>query len=135
MICAHYASTNSYEFVSFSCPGNQHFKEVAVCDCKGHAVTFVRCQFWPGSPERPSVSFHFKLMDLAEKLFLHGQVSVKVFSELLQEMIPPMQPTFVSNLYTYYFFSWFLWLYNIDFVCLRSIQWEKTKQKSSKLKL
>ena len=81
----------------FSCPGNQHLKEVAVCDCESHAVTFVRCQFWPGSPERPSVGFHFKLMDLAEKLFLHSQVSVKAFSELLQEMIPPMQPTLVSN--------------------------------------
>ena len=96
-ICAHYASTNSYKFVSFSCPGNQHLKEVAVCDCESHAVTLVRCQFWPGSPERPSVGFHFKLMDLAEKLFLHSQVSVKAFSELLQEMIQPMQPTFVSN--------------------------------------
>ena len=36
-------------------------------------------------------------MDLAEKLFLHSQVSVKEFSELLLEMTPPLQPNFVSN--------------------------------------
>lgn len=76
--------------------GNQHLKEVAVCDCESHAVTLVRCHFWPGSPERPSVGFHFKLMDLAEKLFLHSQVSVKEFSELILEMTPPLQPNFVS---------------------------------------
>ena len=64
---------------------------------KGHAVTLVGCQFWPGSPERPSVCFHFKLMDLAEKLFQHSQVFVKKFSELILEMTPPLQPNFVSS--------------------------------------
>ncbi|XP_022799304.1 uncharacterized protein LOC111337293 [Stylophora pistillata] len=79
--------------------GNQHLKEVAVCDCESHAVTLVRSQFWPGSPERPSVGFHFKLMDLAEKLFLHSQVSIKEFSELILEMTPPLQPNFIRSLY------------------------------------
>ena len=77
--------------------GNQHLKEVAVRDCESHAVTLVRCQFWPSSPERPSVGFHFKLMDLAEKLFLYSQVFVKEFSELILEMTPPLQPNFVSS--------------------------------------
>ena len=77
--------------------GYQHLKEVAVCDCESHAVTWVRCQFWPGSPDRPSVGFHFKLIDLAEKLFLHSQVSVKKFSEFILEMTPPLQPNFVSS--------------------------------------
>ena len=36
-------------------------------------------------------------MDLAEKLFLHSQVSVKEFSELILEMTPPLQPNFVST--------------------------------------
>ena len=76
--------------------GNQQLKEVAVCDCESDAVTLVRCQFWPGLPERPSVGFHFKLMDLAEKLFLYRQMSVKEFSELILEMTPPLQPNFVS---------------------------------------
>ena len=78
-----------------------------MCDCESHAVTLVRCHFWPGSPERPSVGFHFKIMDLAEKLFLHSQVSVKEFSELLLEMMPPLQPNFVSNSATWcmFFFS------------------------------
>ncbi|XP_068674926.1 uncharacterized protein [Montipora foliosa] len=80
--------------------GNQHLFEVPVCDCESHAVTLVRCQFWPGSPERPSVGFHFKLMDLAEKLFLHSQVSVKEFSELILEMTPPLQPNFIPSLYS-----------------------------------
>ena len=36
-------------------------------------------------------------MDLAEKLFLHSQVFVKEFSELILEMTPPLQPNFVSS--------------------------------------
>ena len=36
-------------------------------------------------------------MDLAEKLFLHSQVFVKEFSELILEMTPPLQPNFVSG--------------------------------------
>ena len=77
--------------------GNQHLKEVAVCDCESHTVTLVPCQFWPGSPERHSVGFHFKLMDLVEKLFLQSHVSVNEFSELILEMTPPLQPNFVSR--------------------------------------
>lgn len=98
--------------------GNQHLKEVAVCDCESHAVTLVRCQFWPGSPERPSVGFHFKLMDLAEKLFLHSQVSVKEFSELILEMTPPLQPNFVSSfiITVVFFIKPVLFLILIDFL-------------------
>lgn len=100
------------EIIHYCCfVGNQHLKEVAVCDCESHAATLVRCQFWPGSPERPSVGFHFKLMDLAEKLFLHSQVSVKEFSELILEMSPPMQPNFVSIFFQY------LVMPLIDWVC------------------
>ena len=36
-------------------------------------------------------------MDIAEKSFLHNQVSVKEFSELILEMTPPLQPNFVSS--------------------------------------
>lgn len=36
-------------------------------------------------------------MDLAGKLFLHSQMSVKEFSELILEMTPPLQPNFVSS--------------------------------------
>lgn len=43
------------------------------------------------------MGFHFKLKDLAERLFLHSQVSVKEFSELILEMKPPLQPYFVSS--------------------------------------
>ena len=46
------------------------------------------------------MGFHFKLTDLAEKLFLHSQVSVKEFSELILEMTPPLQPNFVSSFNT-----------------------------------
>lgn len=97
--------------------GNQNLFEVPVCDCESHAVTLVHCQFWPGSPERPSVGFHFKLMDLAEKLFLHSQVSVKEFSELILEMTPTLQPNFVSSFNTglyMYFKDWCI-LIMVDF--------------------
>lgn len=76
---------------------NQHLKQVAVCECESNAVTLMRCQFWPGSPEKPTVGLHFKLMDLAETLFLHSQVSVKAFSEMVNELPNQLQPCIVST--------------------------------------
>ena len=61
------------------------------CSC------FSAASVWPGSPERSPVAFHFKLTDLAEKLLLHSQASVKEFSELLLEMTPPLQAKLLSN--------------------------------------
>jgi len=49
---------------------------------------------WPGSPERPPLVFHFKLMDLAEKLLFHSKAPVKEFSELLLEMTPALKSKF-----------------------------------------
>jgi hypothetical protein len=72
-------------------------KQVAVCECESDAVTLMRRQFWPGSPEKPTVGFHFKLMDLAETLFLHCQVSVKEFSEIVTELTNQLQPCLVST--------------------------------------
>ncbi|XP_028417977.1 uncharacterized protein LOC114542684 isoform X2 [Dendronephthya gigantea] len=79
--------------------GNQHLKQVSVCSCESHAVTLIRAHFWPGSPERPSIGFHLKLMDLAEKLFLHNQVPLKDFCDLIGELLPSMQPVLVKSWY------------------------------------
>jgi hypothetical protein len=35
-------------------------------------------------------------MDLAEKLFLHNQVPLKDFSEIIVELLPSMHPILVS---------------------------------------
>ena len=72
-----------------------------MCECESDAVTLVRCQFWPGLPEKPTVGFHFKIMDLAEILFLHCQVSVKQLSEIITELTNELQPCLVSILLIY----------------------------------
>jgi hypothetical protein len=72
--------------------GNHHLKYVKVCGCESHAETLLRCQFWPGSPEKPNVGFHLNIMEIAEKMFLHSQVSLKNITEIFQEIIPKSQP-------------------------------------------
>ena len=63
---------NPLLYFAFLLPGNQHLKQVAVCNCESHAVTLVRANFWPGSPDKTvPLDFILKLMDLAEILFLH----------------------------------------------------------------
>ena len=79
--------------------GNQHLKRVAVCNCESHAETLIRANFWPGTPEKTMVGFHFKLMDLAVVLFLHNQVPLRDFSEMIMELVPKLQPILV-NIYT-----------------------------------
>ena len=66
-----------------------------MCSCESHAVTLLRAHFWPGTPEKPTMGFHFKLMDLAVALFLHNQVPLKDFAEIMIEMLPKLQPIIV----------------------------------------
>ena len=87
---------NPLLYFAFLLPGNQHLKQVAVCNCESHAVTLVRANIWPGSPDKPSIGFHFKLMDLAETFFRHNQVRLKDFSEMLIELVPALHPILVS---------------------------------------
>ena len=79
--------------------GNQHLKHVAVCNCESHAETLIRANFWPGTPEKTTVGFHFKLMDLAVVLFLHNQVPLKDFAEMIMEHVPKLQPILVNILH------------------------------------
>lgn len=60
-VCVGTSFAPATNYVSTYIMGNQHLnsKEVAVCDCESLAVTLVCCQFWLGSPERPSAGFHF----------------------------------------------------------------------------
>ena len=77
--------------------GNQQLKEVAVCNCESDAVTLVRCQFWPGSPERLTRAFHFRLMDMVLDLFIPCQVSLKELCDVLELKRPPLQAKIVSS--------------------------------------
>ena len=42
----------------------QHLKQIIFCKCKSDAATLIRLKLWWGSPAKPKVTFHFKLMDL-----------------------------------------------------------------------
>ena len=72
-------NNTNHPSVFFSISGNQHLKRVAVCNCESHAETLIRENFWPGTPKKTIVGFHFKLMDLAVVLFLHNQVPLRNF--------------------------------------------------------
>ena len=61
-------------------------------------VTLVQLHLWPSSPDRPTVAFHFRLMDLAADMFIKCKVSLKEFTDPLEEKRPPLQPKTVSNL-------------------------------------
>lgn len=84
-------------------PGNHHLKYVQVCDCEPHAVTLLKCQFWPGSPANPTTGFSFKLMEFVEKVFLHCQVSLLNISEVITELNPQLQATHVGLLAEIFF--------------------------------
>ena len=83
----------------FSISGNQHLKRVAVCNCESHAETLIRANFRPGTHKKTMVGFHFKLMDLAVVLFLHNQVPLRDFAEMIMEVVPKLQPILV-NIFT-----------------------------------
>ncbi|XP_022805455.1 uncharacterized protein LOC111342623 isoform X3 [Stylophora pistillata] len=78
--------------------GNHHLKYVQVCDCEPHAVTLLKCQFWPGSPANSTIGLSFKLMEFVENVFLHCQVSLLNITEVITELSPQLQPTHVSSI-------------------------------------
>ncbi|XP_022805453.1 uncharacterized protein LOC111342623 isoform X2 [Stylophora pistillata] len=77
--------------------GNHHLKYVQVCDCEPHAVTLLKCQFWPGSPANSTIGLSFKLMEFVENVFLHCQVSLLNITEVITELSPQLQPTHVFH--------------------------------------
>ncbi|XP_028519375.1 uncharacterized protein LOC110253726 isoform X2 [Exaiptasia diaphana] len=79
--------------------GRQHVKRVEVCECEPIAVSLVRCNFWPGSPVKPTTAFHISLMNLLEKLFLQCQVSLYDFGEVLNLLQPQLGKTVSTSLY------------------------------------
>ena len=98
--------------------GNHHLKYVQVCDCEPHAVTLLKCQFWPGSPANPTTGFSFKLMEFVEKVFLHCQVSLLNITEVITELNPQLQPTHVGLLTNSLFETW---LFLIDWFWLNGM--------------
>ena len=47
------------------------------CRCKSEACTLVELGLWPATPSKPVMAFTFGLMELVEKMFLVGKVSVQ----------------------------------------------------------
>ena len=77
--------------------GIQHLKQIVFCQCEKPAITLLRLQLWPGSPEKPSCAFHLSLMDLFDRLFIHCKVSLKEATEVFQLFLPEFYPNLVSN--------------------------------------
>ena len=77
--------------------GNHHSKRIAFCQCEAPIVTLLRLQLWPGARDRPTTAFHFRLMDMVVDMFIHCQISLKEFSDVLELKRPPLQPKIVSS--------------------------------------
>lgn len=77
--------------------GNHHSKRIAFCKCEAPIVTLLRLQLWPGSPERLTTAFHFRLMDMVLDLFIQCQVSLKELCDVLELKRPPLQAKIVSS--------------------------------------
>ena len=76
--------------------GNHHSKKIRFCQCEHPAVTLVRLHLWPGSPDRPTTAFQFRLMDQATDMFISCKVSLKEFTDVLEMKRPLLQPKIVS---------------------------------------
>ena len=81
--------------IFFFFEGNHHSKSISFCQCEHPIVTLVRLHLWPGSPDRPTTAFHFRLMDMATDMFIHCKVSLREFADVLEEKRPPLQPKLV----------------------------------------
>lgn len=64
--------------------GRQHQKQILFCECEKDSITLIRLKLWPGSATRPSLAFHFKMMELAETLLLECHVSLRKFCDALK---------------------------------------------------
>lgn len=76
--------------------GNYRSKRIAFWQCEAPIVT-LRLQLWPGSPERLTAAFQFRLKDMVVDLFIHCQVSLKELCDGLELKRPPLQPKIVSS--------------------------------------
>lgn len=88
---------NIYNCITILCVGNHQSKRIAFCQCKAPVVTILHLQLWPGSPDRPTTAFHFRLMDMAVGMFIHCQVSLQELSDVLELKRSPLQPKIVIS--------------------------------------
>lgn len=85
--CSKWAKTTSSKDLStwrWETLGNHQSKRIAFCQCEAPVVTILHLQLWPGSPDRPTTAFHFRLMDMAVDKFIHCQVSLQELSDVLE---------------------------------------------------
>ena len=89
----------------FNIPGSHHLKSIEFCQCEHPSITLLKLNLWPGSPERPKVAFHIKLMELVEMLFLQCHVPLYNICKLLDNrrnaLLPKLVCAFVSIFHTY----------------------------------
>lgn len=59
--------------------GFQHEVFAAFCKCESEAVTLVRYNMWPATPQNPTLAIHHQLLEWLEALLLEGCISVDAF--------------------------------------------------------
>ncbi len=64
-------------FYSLFIIGFQYEYQVMFCRCKSEACTLVELGLWPATPSKSVMAFTFGWMELMEKMFLVGKVSVQ----------------------------------------------------------
>ncbi|XP_046864699.1 uncharacterized protein LOC124459233 isoform X3 [Xenia sp. Carnegie-2017] len=81
--------------------GRQHQKQILFCECEKDSITLIRLKLWPGSATRPSLAFHFKMMELAETLLLECHVSLRKFCDALKIWTKCSSlPLWIKNMYS-----------------------------------
>lgn len=95
-----YPAVSAYcESLSLWYVGIEHEVSFVHCDCESLALTLVRAQLWPSTPQRPRLAFTFCLLDWAEALLLECQVALKDFCSALDFYAPYVVPK-VNNCYS-----------------------------------
>ncbi|XP_046863813.1 uncharacterized protein LOC124457641 isoform X3 [Xenia sp. Carnegie-2017] len=81
--------------------GRQHQKQILFFECEKDSITLIRLKLWPGSATRPSLAFHFKMMELAETLLLECHVSLRKFCDALKIWTKCSSlPLWIKNMYS-----------------------------------
>ena len=63
--------------------GIEHQVSFIHCDCESLALSLIRAQLWPATPQHPRLAFTFSSLDWAEALLLECHVALKHFCSAL----------------------------------------------------
>ena len=61
---------------------------MSFCACEDKTVTLLLMELWTATPQQPSLSFQFELLDSYESLLLECQVALRDFVTSLEVNLP-----------------------------------------------